>query len=275
LVESGAPLLLGFGDPREGLFELVAGHGHDFRAATQILADSWAAATICAGMPKAIVVSADAARQHTSDALGRIAQFCGLHIVPEETAIAAPAAPSAPAREWWDSLDADERGIAEGALRGYETWLAGHGIGEIIWDRRLFCGAADHARSAGTAIDIGETPGILVDGPWIGLPPGRWAMSVTLAVSREVSGVRFDIAVNALDHPGPLSTGSIICDGRGLGSATLLFAIAPASGQTISLTVASTAPAPGGRLALGNVVLAPSPGEDAGIPAELSSALSL
>jgi hypothetical protein len=153
--------------------------------------------------------------------------------------------------------------------------VAGHGFGEITWDRRLFCCAADHTRSAGAAIEIGETPGLLIDGPWIGLPPGHWAASVTLAVSREVNGGRFDLAVNAADHPGPLATGSIICDGRGLGSATLLFTIEPAYGRTISLTVASTAPAPGGRLALGNVVLAPAPSEGSGIPAELSMALSL
>lgn len=274
LVESGAPLLVGLDDPREGLFELV-GHGHDFRTATQILADSWAAAMICAGMPRALVVSADTARRDMPGTLGRIADFCSLGIAPGQIGIAAPPPPAAQAVEWWDALDPDERGIAEGALRGYEPWLAGHGFGETIWDRRLFCCASDHARSAGAAIDIGEAPGVLVDGPWIGLPPGHWAMSVTLAVSREVNGARFDLAVNAAAHPGPLAAGSIICDGRGLGSATLLFTIAPACGQTISLTVASTAPGPGGRLALGNVVLAPSRGDDTGIPAELSTALSL
>jgi hypothetical protein len=271
LVGSGAPLLVGFGDPREGLFELVVGHGHDVRMATQILADSCAAAMICAGMPRALIVSAGAARQNATDVLGRITQFCGLSVAPEAAGIGAPPGPSASAQEWWDALDPDERNIADGALRSYETWLTGHAFGEITWDRRLFRCAADPARDAGVAIDIGETPRVLVDGPWIGLAPGRWAASVTLAVSREVNGARFDIAI----HPGPLATGSIICDGRGLGSATLLFSIEPAFGQTIALTVASTAPAPGGRLALGNVVLAPGPSESSGIPAELSSALSL
>jgi hypothetical protein len=275
LAESGAPLLVGFDDPREGLFELVTGHGLDFRAATQVLADSCAGATICAAMPKALLVGSDAARHDTAGILRRVAEFCGVNAPPEQLGIAAPPGPTAAAMEWWDALDPDERGIAEGALRGYAAWLAGHGIGEMTWDRRLFRCAADHGRTAGAAIELGEAPGVLVDGPWIGLPPGRWAASVTLAVSREVNGVRFDLAIHADSHPHLLATGSIICDGRGLGSATLLFAIEPAWGQTVSLTVASTAPAPGGRLALGNVVLAPSSSEHAGIPAELSSALSL
>jgi hypothetical protein len=226
-------------------------------------------------MPKALVVSADAARRDTAGTVDGIAQFCGMDITPEQTGIAGPPGPAASAKEWWDAVDPDQRVIAEGALRGYETWLTGHGFGEITWDRRLFCSAADYARSAGAAVDIGEMPGILVDGPWIGLPPGRWAVSVTLAVSREGNGARFDIAVNAHDYPGPLATGSIICDGRGLGSATLLFTVGAACGQTISLTVASTAPAPGGRLALGNVVLVPGLGDGDGIPTELSTALSL
>ena len=271
LAQSAAPLLIGTDDSREGLFELVTGHGHDLRTATKILADSCAGAMICAGMPRALVVGADAVRTNTPGALQRVAEFCGVGIAAEQIGITAPPALSAPAAEWWQTLDADERGIAMGALSGYEAWRAGHGSGEITWDRRLFRYAADHARDAGMAIDIGEAPGLMIEGPWVGLPPGRWAASVTLAVSREVNGARFDIAV----HPGPLATGSIICDGRGLGSATLLFTIEPVCGQTISLTVASTAPAPGGRLALGNVGLAPGPSDSAGIPVELSSALSL
>jgi hypothetical protein len=275
LAESGAPVLVGLGDPREGLFELIVGRGIDFHTATHLVADSCAAAIICAAMPRGVVVSADAARQHTSEMLGRIAQSCGLDIAPAATGIAAPPDPAIAAREWWGALDPDVRGIAEGAFRGYATWLAGNGVGETTWDRRLFCRGADHGRSAGAAIDIGGTPGVLVDGPWIGLPPGHWAASVTLAVSREVKGGRFDITIHAAGHHTELARGSIICDGRGFGSATLLFAVEPACGHTISFTVASTAPAPGGRLAMGNVVLAPSSSEAVGIPAELSSALSL
>lgn len=271
LAESAAPLLIGLDNPRDGLFELVVGHGHDLRTATYLLADSCAAAVICAGMPRALVVSADAARRDPAGVVAQIAQFCGLAAAPEPIGIAAPPEPAAAAQQWWDALDPNERVIAEGALRGYETCLAGQGFGEITWDRRLFSRASDIARHAGEAIEIGDAPGLLANGPWIGLPPGRWAVAVTLAVSREVNGARFDITV----QPGPLATGSIICDGRGLGTATLLFTIGPACGETISLTVASTAPAPGGRLALGNVVLVPSPVDSAGIPAELSSALSL
>ncbi|HEY1799125.1 MAG TPA: hypothetical protein VGG57_23625 [Stellaceae bacterium] len=271
MVGSGAPLLVGFGDPREGLFELVVRHGHDLRLATSLLADSFAAAVICAGMPKALVVGADVARRDTPDAFARVAQLCGIAIASRQTGIAVPPGPSIEAKEWWEALGPDERSIAEGAFRAYETWLAGHGFVEITWDRRLFFCAADRERGTDLAINVGEAPSLLVHGPWVSLPPGGWAATVTLAVSREINGARFDIAI----HPGPLATGAIICDGRGLGSATLLFTIEPASGHTISVTVASTGSPPGGRLAFGNVVLAPSPGEGSGIPVELSSALSL
>lgn len=274
LAESGAPLLLGLGDPHEGLFELVVGHGHDLCTATRLLANGWAAAQVCAGMPRALVVDGKAARRDLSGTLRGVAQFCGLDLSPERIGIAAPPGAAAQAKEWWEGLAPDERAIAEGALRGYETWLTGRGLGEITWDRRLFCCAADQSRNAGAAIDIGETPGTLIHGPWIGLPPGHWAVSVTLAVSREVNGARFDVTVSAIEQ-GVLASGGIICDGRGLGSATLLFTIVPACGQTISIGVASTGPAPGGRLALGNMVLAAGPRDDSGIPAELSTALSL
>lgn len=271
LADTSAPMLIGVDDPWEGLFDLVVRQGHDLRMATQVLSDCCTAAMVCAGMAKALVIDANTARSRTADVLGQIAQFCGVSVAPGEAGIAAPPAPSAEAKEWWGTLAPDQRALAEGALRGYETWLAGRGVGEITWDRRLFLCAADDTRTAGMAIEIGDTPGLLVHGPWIGLPPGHWAASVTLAVSREVNGARFDIAI----HPGPLATGSIICDGRGLGSATLLFTIEPTAGETISVGVTSTAPAPGGRLALGNVVLTPGPSESAGIPIELSSALSL
>jgi hypothetical protein len=72
-----------------------------------------------------------------------------------------------------------------------------------------------------------------------------------------------------------LARTTIVPDGRGLGSTTLLFTVTPASGQTISFVIASTAPGPGGRLALGNVVLTPGPAEGSGVPAELTTALGL
>jgi len=275
LAESGAPLLVGLDDPREGLFDLVVGHGHDVPAATHALADSYAAAMICAGLPKVLVIHADEARHNLAGVIGRIAEFCGLDVALDEARIAAPPDLAPAATEWWDGLDPSERAIADGALQAYASWIAGHGFGEITWDRRLFCCAADHTRNASAAIEIGDAAGALIAGPWIALPPGNWAASVTLAVSRDTSGHRFDVGIHASEQPGPLAAAGIVPDGRGLGSATMLFTIAPAFGQTVSLTVASTQPAPGGRFALGNVVLTPSPNAATGIPAELSTALSL
>ena len=275
LAESGAPLLVGLGDPREGLHEIVVGHGHALRVATQVVGDCCAAAMVCAGLPRALTIRADEARRDPAAAINRVAQFCGLTAPPDLAGIPPPPEPSAPAREWWEGLGAEERALADGALGAYASWLTGRGFGEITWDRKLFRCAADPERDGGTAIDIGDAPRLLFDGPWIGLPPGHWAASVTLAVSREISTARFDIAIHASDHPGPLATTSIVPDGRGLGSATLLFTVAPTSGQTIAFAIVSALPAPGGRLALGNVVLTPGPTEGAGIPAELSTALSL
>ncbi len=275
LAGSGAPLLVGLGDPREGLHEVVVGHGHDLRVATQVVADCYAAAMVCAGLPRALTIRADEARRDPAGTVSRIAEACGVTVRSDLAGIPAPPEPSAAAREWWDGLDPSERAIADGALAAYASWLTGPGFGEIIWDRRLFCCPVDHTRNASAAIEIGEAPGLLFDGPWIGLPPGNWAASVTLAVSRDINGARFDIGIHANDHAGPLATTSIVPDGRGLGSATLLFAVGPACGETIAFTVVSAAPAPGGRLALGNVVLTPGPTEDLGVPAELSTALSL
>jgi hypothetical protein len=230
---------------------------------------------VCAGLPKALAIRADEARRDPAEIVSRVAEFCGLSVMPDLAGIPAPPEPSAAAREWWDGLGADERALADGALGAYASWLTGPGFGEITWDRRLFHCAADPEHEGGTAIDIGDAPRLLFDGPWIGLPPGNWAASVTLAVSRDINGARFDVAIHANDHPGPLATTSIVPDGRGLGSATLLFTVGPSSGQTIAFTVVSAVPAPGGRLALGNVVLTPGPTEGSGIPAELSTALSL
>ncbi|HEX5318434.1 MAG TPA: hypothetical protein VFW46_04715 [Stellaceae bacterium] len=240
LIDAEAPIFVAVDDPRQSLFHLVA-EGHDFRAATRVIANSGVAAAVCASLPKACLLRPG----ETPDMFP-----------PDMPPYAPPDIES-----WWEALDPAIRTVADGALRE---------SGEITWDRSLLWLVADPARHAGSAIEIGD-PGPLVAGPEIGLPPGNWAASVTLAVSREAVGAGFAIEIRG---PEPLASAQATPDARGLCAATLVFPVAPA-GQTISFSIASTAPVPGGRLALGNVVLVPSHGANSVIPSELTAVLDL
>ena len=275
LAEVGRSLVVASDLPTRALYELVVGHGYDPLAAVRSVADSYATVLICAGFADATVVAAHQARTDPGAVTDLIAERCGLPHQSGGASISPLLDDAAQIDAWWTAVDPGERAIAEGALGAYVEWLRGEGLGQIVWDRRLFCRAGDPASHAGVAIDIGDAPGPLVGGPWIGLPPGRWAASVTLAVSKETNGMAFEITIYGGDESAQLARASVFPDGRGLGSATLLFTVEPASGQTISFVIANTAPAPGGRLAMGNVVLTPSPAETTGVPAELTTALSL
>jgi hypothetical protein len=275
LAEAGGSVIVALDLPVRALHELVVGYGNDPLNAVRVVADSYAAALVCAGFPTAAVIAADHPRTDPGTVADIIAGCCGLPGQGGQAGLPPLSDNAALVDAWWAALDPADRAVAEGALGAYAGWLRGEGLGQIVWDRRLFCRASDPASHAGVAIDIGDTPAPLVLGPWIGLPPGNWAASVTIAVSKETDGTAFDIAMYGGAESVLLARASIVPDGRRFGSATLLFTVAPASGQTISFVISNTVPAPGGRLAMGNVVLTPSPAEGSGVPAELTTALSL
>ncbi len=275
LAEAGGSLIIAFDAPVRALHELMVGQGNDMQAATRIVADSSAAALVCAGFPGAAVITAQLPATDPAAAAETIARCCEL----PATRIALSPLPddAAEVDAWWATfsipMSARSPRVRSARMR---DGCGGDGLGQIVWDRSgCSAGRTTRQAHAGVAIDIGDALAPLVSGPWIGLPPGNWAASVTIAVSKETNGTAFDIAIYGGDESTLLARASIVPDGRGLGSATLLFTVAPASGQTISFVIANTAPAPGGRLAMGNVVLTPSPAEGSGVPAELTTALGL
>ena len=279
LGDSGGPVIVALDDPRRALRDLTSEQGIELRTAIREVACSSAAALVCARLPGAVTVQPGRDRRAAAGLISTLAQSCGLGLGDKELAGVAAAvshpANSGPIEPWWSALDPDERALADGALAAYVDQFRGGGFGEIVWDQTLFWLAADPSRHAAGAIDIGGDTGRLVYGPDIGLPPGDWAATVTLAVSREAAGIGFDIEVWAAYHHTPLARASVIADARGLCSATLSFGIAAPTAQTISFSIANTAPAPGGRLALGKVTLAPSRGDGSDIPSELSMVLGL
>jgi len=230
LGESGGPVIVALDDPRRVLRDLMIDQGIDLCTATREVACSCAAALVCARLPCAVIVQSGGDGRDSAALVSALAQSCGLGPGDNELAGVAAAVPpflnSGPIEPWWSALDPDERALADGALAAYVEQFSGGGFGEIVWDRTLFWLTADPSRHAAGAIDIGGDTGRLVSGPDIGLPPGDWAATVTLAVSKDAAGIGFDIEVWAAAHHTPLARASVVADARGLCSATLVFGIA-------------------------------------------------
>ncbi|HVC52093.1 MAG TPA: hypothetical protein VND87_08740 [Stellaceae bacterium] len=282
LSEARGRVLVALDDPRFALRELAAANGGNFRDATQEAARSCAAAYVCAGLPDVLVIHAGRGEH---DAAATVATLGGaLGITLGEAAIgeilaALPCPSTADAADeleaWWDSLDPGHRALGGGALGAYVANFRDGGFYEIIWDHALFWRHGEPSLPADEAIDIGDASRLLVNGPQIDLPPGDWQATITLGVSKEATGIGFDVEITAMAPHAVLARGHIAPDGRGIGTATLPFSIEASYGRSIGVTIVNTGAAPGGRLALGHVTLAPRSADGSDIPSELTTVLGL
>ena len=91
-------------------------------------------------------------------------------------------------------------------LNGYGDYFHGAGIGQMVWARDLFFVGDDPHISASGVVEVGG-PVRLVFGPYMALPPGHWAATIVLAVSK----VAADLTIASKSLAGARLT----CLGRG------------------------------------------------------------
>src|SRR5579883_3089663 len=247
LAAGGARVLAIEDEPHAAVRDLLA-QGLGLAAATRAVATSCAALVEAAALPGAAVLPA-------AEILARPASLAAALGI--DRGAAPPAPPPEPAAPWRDRLDPAARALVDGAVAAYAGTLRGGLLGEIVWDRGLLWRAGE-ARE-------------LVAGPDIALPAGRWAATLTLAVSREAAGIAFAAELVAGAERRPLAAATVVPDGRGMGSATLPFAVDAATPQPLALRLATAGPAAAGRLALGNVTLVPGHGDAGALPVEFGS----
>ncbi len=261
LAAGGARVLAIEDEPHAAVRDLLA-QGLGLAAATRAVATSCAALVEAAALPGAAVLPA-------AEILARPASLAAALGI--DRGAAPPAPPPEPAAPWRDRLDPAARALVDGAVAAYAGTLRGGLLGEIVWDRGLLWRAGDPAQPASAAIELAGGARELVAGPDIALPAGRWAATLTLAVSREAAGIAFAAELVAGAERRPLAAATVVPDGRGIGSATLPFAVDAATPQPLALRLATAGPAAAGRLALGNVTLVPGHGDAGALPVEFGS----
>jgi len=262
LTEAQLPLLVTFDDPRACFYNLAVRHGLEWNAATRATAGSCATIACCAAMPGTLLLRAD---QHGPDPTGAataIARWFGLDLDDADIAEVLAPIPSASALsaegeldEWWAGLDEAKRSVALGPMQGYNDYFRGDALGPLIWRRDLFFLGDDPYQPADRAIAIGGEVRNLVFGPYITLPPGGWAATVALGISKAAVEMEYGIEVIAGPNCVRLGHATFQPQRHGLLESTLQFKIEASTDQPISLRVANLRPAAGGQLVLGHVVM--------------------
>jgi hypothetical protein len=258
LAAAKRPLLVTFDDPRACFHNLAVRHGLEWNTATRATAGSCATILSCASMPGALLLRAE---QHRRDPLATattIARWVGLGLGDSDIADivgATPLAADDELDEWWTTLDEAKRSIAAGAFQGYATYLNGDALGPLIWKRDLFFIGDDPHQPADRIITIGGAIRNLLFGPYITLPPGGWAATVALAVSKAAADMEYRIEVIAGPSCAQLGHTTLHPQRRGPFEAMVEFRVEESTQQPISLRIANLRPASAGQLVLGHVVM--------------------
>jgi hypothetical protein len=233
-------------------------------------------------MPGALVLRADQEGDDPGGVATTIAHWLRLAVSPGDIAALVEGQPcpsvlSAQDRTdgWWDTISASDRAIVDGALNGYVDYFRGAGIGQMVWARDLFFIGDDPQMAASGVIEVGGPVRNLVFGPYVTLPPGLWAATVVLAVSKDAADLSYSVEILAGAGCVCLGQGTIQPRGEGVCEVTIEFPVAESTDQPIALRVANLRNAFSGRLALAHVAVSPRLKPRTEIPAELTTALGL
>ena len=282
LSRAGTRFVVALDDPHAAFRNLVTGHGLDWKAAVRAAAGSCAAMLSYVAMPGALVLRAD---QEGNDPIGTamaIASWLRLSIRPADVGPLLqgqphpnPLAVQDELDAWWDGIPASDRAAVDGALNSYVDYFRGAGMGQMIWARDLFFIGDDPHSAADGVIDLSGSVRNLLFGPYLTLPPGQWAATVVLAVSKDAADLSYSVEILAGAGCVCLGRGKIQPHGEGICEETVEFTIDESTDQPVALRVANSRYAFSGRLALVHVVVSPRLKPLPHVPAELTRALGL
>jgi hypothetical protein len=136
----------------------------------------------------------------------------------------------------WEGLGVEERRVVTGAVGPFVTYLATGNLPPIIWERELFfLGDRPRERATGV-IDVTGRARRLLDGPYIMLPPGSWALSLNLLFSRETTEHDFLLEV-IVDRP--ISSRTIRPQAEGILEVSLAFALEATTDHPIAIRLST------------------------------------
>lgn len=282
LLGTGRRFVVALDDPHVALQNLVTRHGLEWKSAVRAIATSCASMLNYTAMPGALVLRADQEGRDPAAAAAAIVEWLDLDVSPADIAALAAGQPDQEAfaagddhAAWREGISPTDRAIADGALDGYADYFGGAGMGHFVWRRDLFYLGDEPDTAADRAIDVSGPVRFLLYGPYIALPPGQWAATIVLAVSKEAADLSYGVEILAGSQFGYLARGTIQPRREGLCETIIDFAIPAALDQPIELRIANLRPAFNGRLALGHIALSPRLQPRTEMPAEMTTALGL
>lgn len=260
LAETHARFAVTLESPRSAAADLLTDTGAEPRLVTRAVANSCASALRFPALPGALLLRPESVRTNIAEWVLALARH--FDFTASEAAVAAAVATFPPTRAapcegddyWPRAIPEPTRMAMRGAFSGYEACFAGHGLGQIVWNRDLFL--ANHLeKRASDALDISGGARILIFGPYIHLPPCPWTAQVRLGFSEGAAGHVFlidaysdrQLAATTLKPP---SGGIFVAD--------LSFSLGEPSGQGFQIRVAVTEDNAKGQLVFGEVVLTPA-----------------
>ncbi len=282
LIRAGSRFVMALDDPHAAYGNLLTRHRYDWKEAVRAVAGSCAAVMSYAAMPGALVLRADREGKDPLATVTAIARWLDLAVASADIAAlveehAEPGGAAAQDRDhdWREAISAADRAVVDGALSGYVDYFRGAGLGQMLWARDLFFVGDAPELAATETIDVAGPVRNLLFGPYLTLPPGEWAATVVLAVSKLAADISYSVEILSGAACLCLGRGTIQPRGEGVCEATIEFTVAEATEQPIALRVANLRFAFGGRLALAHVAVSPRVKPRPYIPAELTAALGL
>lgn len=259
LAETNAPFVVSLDSPRHAAVDLLADTAAEPRLVTRAVANSCASAIRFPQLPGAMLLQPQAVRDNAADCVLALARHFGF--TPSDVAIAAAVAAFPASRAklcdggdyWPEAIPEPARPAMRGAFAGYEDCFAGHGLGQIVWDRDLFI-ANDPRKQATDVLDLSGGARILIFGPYIHLPPSPWTAKVRLAVSPEAAGHVLMIEAYSGRQ---LAAATLQPHAGGIFTTDLSFSLGEPSAEGLEIRVTVTEDNAKGQLAFGQVLLTP------------------
>ena len=259
LVEASRTFLVVVEEPQTALVEAVQKQSNDVAAAAQLVASSCAGITRYVSSPGALALFRDRDGSNPVTTARAIAHHLALNIsdadvveIVNNLAAAGLTFEKPGGAERWGGIGAEGKRVVDGAVGPYITYLASGTLPPIIWERELFfLGDRPRERATGV-IDVTGRARRLLDGPYIMLPPGSWALSLNLLFSRETTEHDFLLEVIA-DRP--ISSRTIRPQAEGIFEVGLAFALEATTDHPVAIRLSTQRAAFDGTVAVLRAVL--------------------
>jgi hypothetical protein len=262
LEETKVPFVLALDDPRATVHDLAAKSDIAPRRVTRAVANCCPFLMSYVSMEGALALHANDAAADQRGAALAIARHFDIQVneaevveIVRDLALAGivPRRSENALIHCWSLSEAEQK-MVDGALAAYAQYFAERSMGPIVWTRDLFILGEDGTRQPTSALDVSGESRILIYGPYVHLPPGRWSAQVVLGFSKEAAGNTFFIDVFT---GAQLGVARVQPASAGIFDIEVAFSVERPHGIGIEVRVVIGEMAKAGQLAFGHVVLTP------------------